>query len=109
MQEPSMRSLLQDIRYSGRLLFKSPGFTLTVITTLTLGIGANTALFSVINTLLIRPLPFAEPDRLVSFLRGQVVLNMNPKSPSEFMEWKVPNHVFQSVAALSTGSANLSD
>jgi putative ABC transport system permease protein len=94
--------MLHDIRYALRVLRKNPGFTAVVVLILTIGIGANTAIFSVINAALLRPLPYHEPDRLVmvwsTFLKQG--LAQIPMSAADFTDIRDQNHVFEQLAAL---------
>ena len=98
-----METLFQDLRYSLRNLAKTPAFTAVALITLALGIGANTAIFSVVNAVLLRALPYADPDRLVVLLHK----GRNPASHGNFMDWKRDNHVFENMAAAEGWSANL--
>ncbi|HEY9431758.1 MAG TPA: hypothetical protein VI260_09895 [Blastocatellia bacterium] len=75
-----MQSLWQDLRYGARMLLKNPGFTLVAVATLAIGIGATTAIFSVINATLLRPLPFQQPERLALFWGSKPLTNM-PQLP----------------------------
>lgn len=87
----------QDVRYGRRLLAKNPGITLIAILTLALGIGANTAIFSVVNAFILRPLPYGDPDRLVmvdSQQRGQSIGVSYP----DFEDWRKQNNVFEELA-----------
>ena len=96
-----VESLVQDIRYGARMLSRSPVFTLVVIVTLALGIGANTAIFSVINTVLLRPLPFSQPDRVVSIFETNVERGMEQEtfSPANFRDLATQNQVFSATSA----------
>src|SRR5215213_9160718 len=99
-----METLWQDLRYSGRMLLKNPGFTLVAVLTLSLGIGANTAIFSVVNAVLLRPLPFAEPGRLVWLWDTQPQLPTAPASLPDFLDWKGQNQSFEHLAAFQSGN-----
>ena len=92
-----METLLQDIRYGVRMLLKRPSFTFIAIIALALGIGANTAIFSVVNAVLLRPLPFAQAERLMNVWetnpqRGQTRAAV---SYPDFADWREQNHVFE--------------
>lgn len=90
--------LVQDLRYGLRLLVKSPGYTAIAILTLALGIGANTALFSVINGVLLSPLPFFESDRLVALAESKPNFDRGSISYPHFLDWQKDNHTFTSMA-----------
>ncbi|MGH9853300.1 MAG: ABC transporter permease, partial [Blastocatellia bacterium] len=85
-----MNSLLQDLRYGARMLLKQPGFTSIAVITLALGIGANTAIFTVINGVLLRPLPYDEPDRLVMLWESNPRGNIERQlvAPPNLAEWR---------------------
>ena len=98
-----MTTLLQDLRYAVRLLTRSPGFALVAIATLALGIGANTAIFSVVNALLLRPLPYAEADRLVMVwqdMRARGGPAQEWATPGNFADWQQAGGLFDAIAAI---------
>ncbi|HKP10532.1 MAG TPA: ABC transporter permease, partial [Blastocatellia bacterium] len=99
-----LETLRQDLRYGARMLLKNPGFTLVAVLTLSLGIGANTAIFSVVNAVLLRPLPFAEPESLVWLWDTQPQLPTAPASLPDFLDWKAQNQSFEHLAAFQGGS-----
>ncbi len=105
-----MRILWQDIRYGARMLLKSKGFTAIAVLALALGIGANTAIFSVVNAVLLRPLPYPEPDRLMMVRETNLSRGFTDAGVSlpDFREWRSRNHSFEKMAAFSTGNYNLS-
>ncbi|MEK6286990.1 MAG: hypothetical protein AABO57_14725 [Acidobacteriota bacterium] len=97
-----MNGFLQDLRYGWRTLAKSPGFTVVAVLTLALGIGANSSIFSLINTVLLRPLPFEEPDRLVMIWERRASSNDSnlPISGHEFVGWREQAGSFEQMASL---------
>ena len=105
-----MTGLMQDFRYALRQLRKNPGFTAVAVLTLALGIGANTAIFSVIENVILRPLPFGAPDRLV-WLNGKLPLTDEAAvSPPDFRDYRADNRTFDRIAAMGywAGPSNLS-
>jgi putative ABC transport system permease protein len=93
--------LRQDIRYAGRTFRRSPGFAALAMLTIAIGVGANAAIFTIINAVLIKPLPFAEPDRLVlvSQQDRQTKQGFEDASPANFLDWRARNHSFAGLAA----------
>src|SRR6185436_10286036 len=104
-----METLIQDMRYAMRMLLKKPSFTIIVVLALGIGIGANTAIFSVVNAILLRPLPYKNFDRI------SMIWMSNPKlgvmedwhSYPNYVDYKEQNQVFEDMAAFNTRSFNL--
>lgn len=106
-----MNTLIQDLRYGLRILRKSPGFTVVAIITLALGIGANTAIFSIINAVLLRPLPFPEPDRLM-YVNSGLSRSAGPAQPfaisyPDFFDWRANANSFSTIASYHGDSFTL--
>src|SRR6202050_210271 len=93
-----MSELFQDIRYALRMLAKSPGFTTVAVLTLALAIGANTALFSVVNGVLLNPLPYPHSEQLVTLHESKPNFNTGSISYPNFLDWQKENHTVSSMA-----------
>jgi predicted permease len=104
-----IQTLWQDVRFGARTLVKNPGFTVVAVVALALGIGANSAIFSVVNTVLLRPLPYKEPEKLVMvWERGNAdEFPINSTSAANFMDWREQNQVFEGLAVMGRASFNL--
>jgi predicted permease len=102
-----MGALLQDLRYGARTLRKSPGFTLVAVLALALGIGANTAMFSVVNSVLLRPLPYAEPETLLKLYTSMPQFRDASISYPNFLDWQQRSRSFEAMAAYRSTSFNL--
>ena len=101
--------VLRDMRYATRQLVGSPGFTVVAILTLALGIGATSAIFSVVNGVLLRPLPYPDPDRLVRVHEVVPQYGRFAVAPANFLDWRQQNTVFERMAAYTTGSVTLDE
>jgi len=105
---PMLEILLQDLRFGLRMLSKNPGFSFVAILTLALGIGANTAIFSVVNAILLRPLAFKDPDQLVTVMHLYPKLNLSaPVSAPGFRNYQERGNVFSNAAISTVVSLNL--
>jgi len=101
---PFLETFLQDIRFGTRMLVKNPGFTIVAVLTLALGIGANAAIFSVVDAVLLRPLAYRDADRLVTILHH----GDNPVAVANYIDWRDQSRSFEAMGAADSWSANLS-
>jgi len=101
--------LVRDLRYGCRTLRKSAVFTVVAVATLALGIGANAAIFTLVNAVLLRPLPFPDPNRLVFIWEDTNMFGLKDSvvSLANYADWRAQSHVFQQMGALETGSYRL--
>jgi putative ABC transport system permease protein len=106
-----LRAFQQDIRYAVRVLARQRGVTFVAVLTLALGIGANSAIFSAVNALLLRPLPYDDPDRLVMVWEKRPAEGVleNVVAPADFIDWTTLNHSFEAIAAMTDAAADLTD
>src|SRR6185369_9181897 len=107
-----MQSFIRDFRFAIRQLRKNPGFTLITVLTLALGIGATTSIFSLVNTVILRPLPFAEQDRIMSVLSGGQRTPSSPILPNalsypDYLDFRAQNHTFEDIASYRDHDATL--
>jgi len=105
----SLEALGKDLRFGLRMMIKNPGFTAVAVLTLALGIGANTAIFSVVNAVLLRPLPYPEPDRLVHVYRMQPPVERALVSVPAYLDFAAQQQVFENFAAHTGETFNLTD
>ena len=103
-----LTDFLHDLRYALRMLLKNPGFTIVAVIALALGIGANTAIFSVVNTVLLRPLPYKDPERLVMVWEDASKHGYPRDTPAaaNFVDWRDQNQIFEGMAAIADESFN---
>src|SRR5918911_3523590 len=102
-----MNRLLQDVRYGARVLLKNPGFTAVAVLSLALGIGANTAIFSMVNALLLRPLPFENSQQLVLVYSSNSSGQRDYVSYPDLLDWRSQSQSFEGLAGFVSQSVNL--
>src|SRR5437773_12504378 len=102
-----MSAFWQDVTYAARALSKAPGFTFVAVLVLALGIGANSAMFSLVDAALVRPLPFTHPEQLVMLWERTPSGSRNPVSPLNFLDWSEQLHAFTATAAVAGGGRTL--
>src|SRR5438105_12018179 len=104
---------MNDLKFAFRQLLKNPGFTAVAVLTLALGIGANTAIFSVVNAVLLKALPYREPERIVMLWTDNPSLNLGlhelPPAPADLLDWRSQARSFEQIAAFRTRPADLSE
>lgn len=102
-----MQTFLKDLKHALRMFKESPGFTTTAVAALMLGIGANVAIFSVLNAVVLKPIPFDEPDRLIHLMNSRDGVPLaTAASPAKFMHWRAQTDVLQDVAAYRENELN---
>src|SRR5712672_2142738 len=106
-----METLIADLRYGARMMLKAPGFTFTAMLAMTLGIGATTAVFSLMNAVLIRPLPYADPERLVYIWTPNPTVPRLPREMdpfhADYYDWLRMSHSFSSLAMFTQDQFNV--
>ena len=103
-----IETLRMDLAYGLRQLRRNPGFAAVAILTLVLGFGANTAIFSVVNAVLLKPLPFSDPERLVEARETEAAPGTYPIDPADYLDWQARNHTFEATTAFSwTGNRSM--
>src|SRR5262249_32501691 len=104
-----METLMRDVRFGLRMIVGQPGFALVAVIALALGIGANTAVFSVVNAVLLKPLPYRQPERLIVLFHNYRATNFRASvSVPGFLDYRGQKDVFEDLAAIISWSANLS-
>src|SRR5256885_5015494 len=106
-RKKSMGIMFQDLRYAARTLWKSPGFTTIAVIALALGIGANTAMFSIVNAVLLRPIPYAKPERLLKLYTSAPQFRDGSVSYPNFLDWQQRSQSFEALGAYRNDTFNL--